>query len=83
MFSIKQHILFACRLPLWVLITTRVIYFLNCTNFSLNFLIYFVIYSSFREELKSQISKIWQKIKFTHPADPESVEFEMQPLQTK
>ena len=71
----KKLILYVYRLPLWVLITTRAIYFLNCTNFSLNLLIYFVIYSSFRDEIKLN----WQKIKFTQAADPPMDEFEMQP----
>ena len=59
-------ITFSClfyRLPLWVLIITPTVYFLNCLNCSFNFVIYCIMYSAFRRELYSKANKLGLKMK--------------------
>ena len=51
------------RLPLWVLIITPTVYFLNCLNCSFNFVIYCIMYSAFRRELYSKANKLGLKMK--------------------
>ena len=59
-------ITFSClfyRLPLWVLIITPTVYFLNCLNCSFTFIIYCIMYSAFRRELQSKANQLWLKMK--------------------
>lgn len=51
------------QLPLWVLIITPTVYFLNCLNCSFNFVIYCIMYSAFRRELYSKANKLGLKMK--------------------
>ena len=45
---------FYFRFPLWVLMTTSAAYILTTLNCCINFLVYFVMYSAFRQQLREQ-----------------------------
>ena len=45
---------FYFRFPLWVLMTTSAAYILTNLNCCINFVVYFVMYSAFRQQLREQ-----------------------------
>ena len=55
--------LFFHRFPLWVMITTSAAYVLTTLNCCVNFVVYFVMYSAFRKELKEQSILLKNKVK--------------------
>lgn len=56
--SIRDNLYNECfRLPLWVMVTTSFTYILATLNSSINFVVYCIMYSAFRRELRTWLNR--------------------------